>query len=259
MKPSSNITFISFSTIVSKEITRFIRIWSQTLLPPAIIMALYFIIFGNFVGSQLPLTQGYTYMQFIAPGLIMMAVITNAYNNVVSSFFTQRFQKSVDEILVSPTPNWVILLGFSTGGILRGVLVGIIVGLIALCFTHLHFQHLFVTFIAALLTSIFFSFAGFTNALFARKFDDVAIIPTFILTPLTYLGGVFYSLNQLPPHWQTFAKLNPIIYMVDTFRYGLLGITDINVYFSLGLLFLLTCLLFFVNLYLLNKGVGLKP
>lgn len=254
----SKITLIALNTLVIKEVTRFLRIWTQTLLPPAITMTLYFIIFGKLVGSQLNTLHGYTYMQFIAPGLIMMAVITNAYNNVVASFYGMRFHRCIDEILISPTPNWVILFGFAIGGILRGILVGIIVAIVALCFTHIHFQHLFVMFFAVVLTACFFSLAGFTNAMFAKTFDDISIIPTFVLTPLTYLGGVFYSLSQLSPTWQFYAKFNPIIYMVNAFRYSLLGISDVNVYAALITIFTGTCILFIINLYLLRKGIGLK-
>lgn len=254
----NRINQIALSTIIKKEITRFMRIWTQTLLPPLITMSLYFILFGKLVGDQLHLIQGFTYMQFIAPGLIMMTIIMNAYNNVVASFFNMRFQHSIDELLVSPTSNWVILTGFTLGGVLRGIVVGALIALLALCFTHLHVQHGFVLLFVTCCTAIFFSLAGFTNALFAKKFDDISIIPNFILTPLTYLGGVFYSIHQLPEKWQWLAKLNPILYMVNTFRYSLLGIQDFNVALSLCIIFFATAFLFLINLYLLRKGIGLK-
>lgn len=258
MNNSFAVSRIAFTTIINKEVTRFMRIWSQTLLPPAITMTLYFFLFGRLVGSQLNLIHGYTYMQFIAPGLIMMAVITNAYGNVVASFFSLRFQKSIEELLISPTPNWVILTGYMGGGILRGILVGILVAAIALCFTHLKFQHPGIMAIAIIFTAAFFSLAGFTNALFAKRFDDISIIPNFVLTPLTYLGGVFYTIDQLPAKWHMIAKLNPILYMVNVFRYGLLGISDVSVVVALNIIFFGTVFLFVLNLYFLNKGVGLK-
>lgn len=254
----NNINRVALHTLVRKEVIRFTRIWSQTLLPPMITMSLYFILFGKLVGSQLNLIQGFTYMQFIAPGLIMMTIIMNAYNNVVASFFNMRFQRSIDELLVSPTANWVILLGFTMGGMLRGIVVGFFVSLLALCFTKLHVMHFATLCFVTLFTSAFFSLAGFTNALFARKFDDISVIPSFVLTPLTYLGGVFYSIQQLPLHWQWIAKLNPILYMVNAFRYSLLGIQDMNASFSLYIIGIATMTLFAINLYLLNKGIGLK-
>ncbi len=253
-----HINLVAFNTLIIKEVTRFTRIWTQTLLPSAITMTLYFVLFGNLVGSQLRPIQGYSYMQFIAPGLIMMSIITNAYGNVVASFFNMRFQKSIEEILISPTSNWVILLGFMVGGILRGIAVGVIVTILALFFAHLHFQHIFLMLTATFFTSAFFSLAGFTNALFAKKFDDISIIPNFVLTPLTYLGGVFYSIQQLPEHWKIISKLNPILYMVNTFRYSFLNISDVNITMALWTIIAGTILLFYFNLFLLNKGVGLK-
>ncbi|EKD74815.1 MAG: ABC-type multidrug transport system permease component [uncultured bacterium] len=252
------INSIALITLLRKETTRFFRIWPQTLLPPVITITLYFILFGKLVGSQIQAINGHSYMQFIAPGLIMMSIITNAYGNVVASFFSLRFQKSIEELLIAPLSNWVILLGFTFGGILRGLTVGCLVSIIALFFTHLKIQHFFIFFISLFFTSAFFSLAGFTNALFAKKFDDISIIPSFILTPLIYLGGVFYSLAQLPVFWQTFSKFNPLLYMINTFRYSIIGISDINVLMALILIVTGTVLLFLINLYLLNKGVGLK-
>ena len=249
---------VSFLTIVRKEITRFLRIWIQTLLPSAITMALYFIIFGNFIGSRIQGIHGLRYIDFIAPGLIMMAVITNSYANVVSSFFGTKFQRNIEEILVSPTPSWVITCGYACGGVLRGLIVGIIVSLVALFFTKLAVFNIFIVLVYVFLTSIVFSLAGMLNAIFAKKFDDISIVPTFVLTPLTYLGGVFYSIAALPKFWQTLSMANPILYMVNGFRYGFLGVSDINVWLGLGMLIFFAGALFTLNLYLIKKGVGLR-
>ena len=251
-------TYTAFRTIVDKEITRILRIWVQTLLPSAITMSLYFIIFGTFIGSQVRDIDGFTYMEFIVPGIIMMSVITNSFMNVVSSFFSTKFMKSVEEILVSPTPNWVILIGYAAGGVFRGLLVGIIVLLISMFFTSLQIHNLAVVIVFILLTSIAFSLGGFLNATFAKKFDDISLIPTFILTPLTYLGGVFYSIDVLPPILKGISLLNPILYMVNGFRFGFLGISDINIWIGFWMLVALIVVLFYVNLYLLKKGIGLK-
>ena len=256
MKFKENYT--AFRTIVDKEITRILRIWPQTLLPSAITMTLYFIIFGKFIGSQVRDINGFSYMEFIVPGIIMMAVITTSFMNVVSSFFSTKFMRSIEEILVSPTPNWIIITGYSVGGIFRGLLVGIIVLLISLFFTSLQIYNLAVVIVFILLTAIVFSLGVFLNAMLAKKFDDVTIIPTFILTPLTYLGGVFYSISVLPPFWQGVSLLNPIIYMVNGFRFGFLGISDMNVWIGFGMLIVFTVVLFYINLHLLKKGVGIK-
>ena len=220
---------VSLKTIAHKEIQRFLRIWQQTLLPPAITMTLYLVIFGNLIGSRIGEMQGYSYIEFIVPGVIMIAVITNSYANVVSSFFGAKFQRFIEEILVSPTPNLVLLLGYLAGGVVRGLLVGAIVLVISLFFTDLRIHNLGVTASVVLLTALLFSLGGFINAIFARKFDDVSIVPTFILTPLTYLGGVFYSIHLLPPFWQKVSLANPILYLVNAFRYGILGHSDINI------------------------------
>ena len=250
--------FIAFVTILRKEMVRFFRIWVQTLLPPIITMTLYFIIFGHLLGTQIQSMQGFSYIQYIAPGLIMMSVITNAYANVVSSFYGARFNKSVEELLVSPIPNYLFLLGYMAGGVMRGIIVGILVTVLALFFTHLHIHNLFIIFSVVLLAAILFSLAGFTNALYAKKFDDISIIPTFVLTPLTYLGGVFYSIKLLPPLWQTISLFNPILYMVNAFRYGILGVSDIQPYTALLMLLLFCIALFALNMRLLNKGVGIR-
>jgi ABC-2 type transport system permease protein len=249
---------IALFTVIRKEIIRFTRIWTQTLLPPAITMTLYFFIFGKLIGSQVSNISGYTYMQYIVPGLVMMSVITNAYANTSASFFGAKFNKSIEEILVAPVPNYVILLGFTLGGTLRGLGVGIIVMFISLFFTHLQIHNVWIVLGMALLAAMLFSVCGLINAIFAKKFDDVSFIPTFVLTPLTYLGGVFYSVNQLPPLWKKLSLLNPILNIVDSFRYGILGISDISVTFGfilVGVLFFAVCLW---SLLLLNRGTGLR-
>ncbi len=250
--------YIAFQTILRKETTRVLRIWIQTILPSAITSILYFVIFGHVVGSQLNLISGFTYMQYIAPGLIMMAIITNAYSNVVSSFYSARFQRNIEEMLVAPIPNSLILLGFVAGGVVRGLLVGLVVTILALFFTNLQMVSIFTTISIVFLTAILFSLAGFLNGIFAKSFDDISIIPTFVLTPLTYLGGVFYSVQLLPEFWKTLSFGNPILYMVDTFRYGILGVADMNPAFSFGIIILLIVVLFSVNLHLLNKGFNIK-
>lgn len=255
---TTKLHYIAFITILTKEVKRFLRIWPQTILPPVITMGLYFVIFGNLIGPRIGLMKDIPYIQFIAPGLIMMAVITNAYSNVCSSFFSLKFQKSIEELVVSPTPDYVILLGFVGGGIARGLVTGIAVTIIAELFTDLRVQHFFLTFLVIFLAATLFSLAGFINAVFARKFDDVAIVPTFILTPLTYLGGVFYSIDMLSPFWQVASQLNPILYMVSSFRYGMLGITDAALHFSLLFLIIFIGILFGISMFLLKKGVGIK-
>jgi ABC-2 type transport system permease protein len=249
---------VGFYTLLKREANRFLRLWSQTILPPVITMTLYFVIFGKLVGSQIAAVHGVTYMQYIAPGLIMMSVVTNSYMNTVSSFYLLRFQKSIEEILISPLPSSLILLGFTFGGIMRGVVIGGLVTLLSLFFTHLSLHHFLLMLITVLLTSTVFSLAGLTNGIFARNFDDISIVPTFVLTPLTYLGGVFYSLSMLPPFWQKVSLLNPILYLVNAFRYSLLGISDISISHSLVILFLLAISLLGLNYYLLNKGVGIR-
>lgn len=249
---------ISLGSIARKEMTRIFRIWVQTLVPPVITMTLYFIIFGSFIGSQLRDIGGYNYMAFIAPGLIMMSIITNSYSNTVSSFFSTKFQRNIEELLVSPTPNWVIILGYVSGGMTRGLSVGILVSLVSLFFVRLPMFSIFYTVLFAILTSFVFSLAGMINGIFAKKFDDISIIPTFVITPLTYLGGVFYSISLLPEIWQTVSKANPIIYMIGGFRYGFLGISDISVWAGVGMLILFSVLLFSTNLYLLKKGTGIR-
>ncbi len=249
---------VSLKTIIRKEVVRILRIWTQTLIPPVITQTLYFVIFGKFIGSRIGQVQGIDYMSFIVPGLVMMAVINNSYGNTVSSFFSAKFQRNIEEIMVSPTPNWVIVLGYAIGGVIRGVSVGFLVFLVSCFFTRPLIHSFPVILIFVILTSIVFSLGGFMNAMFATKFDDVAIVPTFILTPLTYLGGVFYSVQSLPEFWQNVSRLNPILYMVNGFRYGFYGTSDVHVGLSVFLLFAFIVLLGFLNLRLMEKGAGLK-
>jgi ABC-2 type transport system permease protein len=250
--------YIAFKTIVIKEFLRFTRIWIQTVLPPAVTMVLYFIIFGNLIGSQIGDIHGFAYMQYIVPGLIMLGIIANSYANVVSSFFSAKFQRHIEEMLVSPTPNYIILLGFMSGGMIRGLTVGCMVFLISLLFTHLQVHNLFVTASVVVLTAMLFSLAGFINGVFAKSFDDISIVPTFVLTPLTYLGGIFYSIDMLSPFWRQVSMFNPILYMINAFRYGILGISDINVLTSFAIIIGFIVALFTVGLRLLDKGVGIR-
>jgi ABC-2 type transport system permease protein len=253
-----NEQWIAFMTILTKEVRRFTRIWIQTLLPPAITMALYFVIFGHLIGSQIGSMSGFSYSEFVAPGLIMMAVITNSYANVSASFFSAKFQRSVDEILVSPTPNYIIVLGYVMGGVARGLAVGLIVTVLALAFTQLQISHAWVTFSIIFLTATLFSLAGFINAVYAKSFDDISIIPTFVLTPLTYLGGVFYSISLLPDFWQTVSLFNPVLHMVNAFRYGVLGITDTSLLIAFIGLAISVVILFWVSLLVVERAKGLR-
>ncbi|WP_223786798.1 ABC transporter permease [Marinicella meishanensis] len=251
-------TYIGIKTLLRKEVTRIIRIWSQTLLPPAITMTLYFVIFGNLIGSRIGEMGGFDYMSFIVPGLVMMAVITSSYGNMVSSFFGAKFAKHVEELLVSPMPNWAILAGYVSGSLFRGLSVGLIVTLISLFFTDIQVHNVWIILSTVVLTSIVFSLGGFINAAFANKFDDIAIIPTFVLTPLTYLGGVFYSITLLPDFWQKVSLINPVLYMVNTFRYGFLGVSDINLGVAYGIIIAFVLILGFCSWYILHKGIGLR-
>lgn len=244
--------FIAFYTLFYKEIKRILRIWPQTLLPPVITMTLYFVIFGQMIGSRVGQMGGVSYMQFIVPGLIMMAVITNSYSNVVSSFFSTKFNGSIDELLVSPVSKHSILLGYVGGGVFRGLMIAWIVSMVALFFTKLTITHFGIMSITIIGTSVLFSLAGFINALFARSFDDISIVPSFVLTPLTYLGGVFYAIGDLPKFWQNISLLNPIVYMVNAFRYGILGYSDVDVVYSL-MAILVFCGIFYSVAYALLK------
>ena len=254
----STTNYVAFRTIVVKEVRRYMRIWLQTVLPPMVTTALYFIIFGQLIGRQLGSIAGYTYMDYIVPGLILMAVITNSYANVVSSFYGAKFSHYVEELLIAPVPNWVILAGYVGGGVARGVSVGIVVTIVSQFFTDISVHSYGVTLLVFVVTSILFATAGFINAVYANSFDDISIVPTFVLTPLTYLGGVFYSISLLPDFWQTVSLANPVLYMINAFRYGLLGVTDIPLGVAFGLIALFTIVLIAYALRLLNRGVGIK-
>lgn len=250
--------YVAFKTIVIKEVLRFSRIWVQTVLPPVITTALYFIIFGNLIGPQIGDMDGFRYMDYIVPGLIMLAVIANSYANVVSSFYGSKFQHNIEEMLVSPVPNYIILVGFITGGVARGITVGIAVTLVSLFFSELQIYNMSIIISIVILTSILFSLAGFINGIFANSFDDISIIPTFVLTPLTYLGGIFYSIKLLPEFWQNVSLANPILYMINAFRYGFLGVTDINLWVSYSIIIGFIVLLYVYCLHLLNIGHGIR-
>jgi ABC-2 type transport system permease protein len=254
----SKTVMVAMYTLARKEIVRILRIWSQTILPPAITMTLYFVIFGNLIGKRIGQMGGFDYMSFIVPGLVMMSVITNSYGNIVSSFFGAKFSKHIEEMLVSPMPNIVILIGHVVGALARGLLVGSIVTIIALFFSKIEIFNIWIILSTVVLTSIVFALGGFINACLANKFDDIAIIPAFILTPLTYLGGVFYSISLLPEFWQTVSKFNPVLYMVNAFRYGFLGVSDVDIYFAYSIIIGFVILLGSVCMYLLNKGIGLR-
>jgi len=249
---------IAFHTIIRKEIHRFLRIWPQTLLPPAITTALYFLIFGKLIGDRIGNINGVSYMDYIVPGIILMSVISHSYANVVSSFYSTKFQRNIEELLVAPIPNWVILFGYVGGGIARGLLVGMVVTGISLFFAEINVNNIAITISVYFLTATLFALAGFINAVFADSFDDISIIPNFVLTPLSYLGGIFYSVSMLPEIWQTISLANPILYMINAFRYGLIGVSDVNIQLAYiitaGFILFLTLL----SLLLLHKGIGIK-
>ncbi|MGE4303465.1 MAG: ABC transporter permease [Novosphingobium sp.] len=249
---------VALQTIVHREIRRYTRIWPQTLLPPAITMVLYFVIFGSLIGARIGEMDGFSYMDYIVPGLIMMSVITNSYSNVVSSFFSTKFQRSIEELLVSPVSPHVIVVGFALGGITRGLAVAVIVTLLSMFFTDLQVHHLGITVLVITLTASIFALGGFINAVFARNFDDISIIPTFVLTPLTYLGGVFYSIHLLSPFWQTLSLANPVLHMVNAFRYGILGVSDIRIGVAISFMLVAVALLYLVSVRLLMSGRGMR-
>lgn len=250
--------WIAFSTLVRKEITRFMRIWVQTLVPPVITMTLYFLIFGQLIGRQIGSMQGVSYIEYIAPGLIMMSVITSSYGNTVSSFFSAKFQSNIEELMIAPMPHFVVIAGYVVAGVCRGLLTGFIVTLVTACFVNIHFSNMGIVVLTVILTSILFSLAGLLNALFAKSFDDISIIPTFVLTPLTYLGGVFYSLDMLPDVWKFISGFNPIVYMINAFRYGFLGISDIDISLSFLLILLFITCLYGMTYRLFKSGFGLR-
>jgi ABC-2 type transport system permease protein len=256
--PIASVRWTGLRTIVIREYGRIVRIWAQTLVPSAVTATLYFVIFGSLIGRRIGDMGGFDYRAYLAPGLIMMSVITNSYGNVVSSFFGAKFGKHIEELLVSPLPNWIILLGYLCGGLIRGMLVGAVVTVVALLFTHLHIHHLGVIIAAALLTSAVFSLGGFINAVFAKNFDQVNWIPAFVLTPLTYFGGVFYSVSMLPEWAQRISMVNPILHMVNAFRFGFLGTSDVDVVRAFLIMGGCTVALFGWALHLLNKGTGIR-
>jgi len=258
MTPRTFRNLIGLYTISRREIIRFCRIWSQTLLPSVITTALYFVIFGNLIGVLIGRMGGVRYIEYIVPGLVMMAIITNSYANVVASFFGAKFQKNIEEILVSPLPSYIILWGFLLGGIARGLVVGILVTLLSLFFANISVQHLGMTFFVGILTATLFSLGGLMNGIFAKKFDDINIVPTFILTPLTYLGGVFYSVSLLPDLWKWVTYINPVFYMINAFRYGMLGKSDVDITVSLWIIMGFVLVLYLTCLWLLKKGVGIR-
>ena len=249
---------VALGTVARREVMRILRIWTQTLIPPAITMTLYFLIFGGLIGSRVGKMEGISYMDFIVPGLVMMSVIQNSYGNISSSFFGAKFGRHIEELLVSPMPNWVILGGYVAGAVLRGLLVGAIVLVIAMFFTKVRMPHPLITLSTVILGATIFALAGFVNAVYAKKFDDIAIVPTFILTPLTYLGGVFYSIVLLPGWAQSATYANPIFYMVNAFRYGLLGSSDVSLWVAYALMLGFVALLGGFALWLLKRGVGLR-
>ncbi len=249
---------IALKSILTKEIQRFMRIWVQTLVPPAITISLYFVIFGSLIGPRIGEMGGFDYMSFIVPGLIMMSVITNSYSNVASSFFSAKWQRNVEEMLVAPVPNWVIVAGYVGGGMCRGILVGLIVTSVSLLFVDIQLHNVWVVIATVMLTSATFALGGLINAIFAGSFDDISIIPTFILTPLTYLGGVFYSISLLPDFWQGVSQANPIVYMVNAFRYGFLGFTDVSLVTAFAVIGVFIITLFTIAMVLISKGIGLR-
>ena len=250
--------YVAFMSIMRKEIRRYLRIWSQTLLPSAITMSLYYVIFGNLIGSRIGTMGGFSYMEFVVPGLIMMAIVTNSYANVVASFFGAKFNNSVEELLVSPIPPYIILCVYVAGGVSRGVLVAIIVTAVSLFFTRLPIYSPLLVIVVVALTSILFSLLGFINAVFANTFDDINIVPTFVLTPLTYLGGVFYSLDLLPDFWAAVSQANPLVYVVSAFRFGMLGVSDVNITFAISMILLCLLVAFSYSLHLLRTGKRLR-
>lgn len=251
-------SIIALQSIFTKEVSRYCRIWTQTLLPPAITMALYFVIFGQLIGSRVGKMDGIDYVEYIAPGIIMMSVITNSYANVVSSFFSAKFQRSIEEMIVAPVPTLYILLGYVAGGVTRGLITGVVVTLVASQFVDFNIHSYLIVVGVVFLTSVLFATAGLINAIYARKFDDISIVPTFVLTPLTYFGGVFYSISLLPEFWQNFSLFNPVLYMVNAFRFGFLGLSDIQISHALILIVCFIVALFAFAYYLLARGIGIR-
>ena len=250
--------YVAFKTIVVREVIRFMRIWVQTVLPAMIMTALYFVIFGNLIGSQIGDVGGVDFIAFIVPGLILMSVITNAYANVVSSFYSSKFQGNIDEMLIAPIPNWIILAGYVSGGLMRGLIVGLAVTLVAFFFVDMQIHNLAVVITTVILTALLFSMAGLVNAIYAKSFDDISIVPTFVLTPLTYLGGIFYSIDMLNDFWHQVSLFNPVLYMINAFRYGFLGVSDISLVTAYTIIIAFVVGLFVFALFLLERGTGIR-
>lgn len=249
----------SFYTMLRKDVVRMMRIWTQTFLPSVITSVLYFLIFGSVLGDRIGGFGDHSYVQFVIPGLVMLAVVTNAFSNVAFTFFTSKFfSRNIDEILVSPTPPWVFIAGFISGGVVRGVIIGFLVLIVSLIFATPALAHPLVVLAFLFLSSILFALGGLVNGIYAKNFDGIQIVPTFVLTPLVYLGGVFYSVHMLPAWWQTLTFLNPIFYLINGFRYGFLGIADVSLWISFAVLFTMISILVALNWYLIRKGLGLK-
>ena len=255
---SASKMWIAYLTVMRKELVRIFRIWAQTILPPVVTTSLYFVVFGTFIGSQLAPIHGLSYIQFIVPGLIMMSIITSSYMNTVSNFYFAKFMRNIDEMLVSPMPDWLVIAGFISGGVMRGLIVGFFVLLVSLFFSHLVIFNIFVLVAAVLMTSVLFSLAGLINGVYAKGFDGISIVPTFVLTPLTYLGGIFYSISQFPEFWQKVSLLNPILYMVNAFRYGFLGVSDVPVWICFSVLIGFTLIFTAIVTFLFKRGMGVK-
>jgi ABC-2 type transport system permease protein len=250
--------WIAYKTIVTKEILRFARIWVQTIIPPVITTSLYLLIFGGLMGGRIGQMQGIDYLHFIVPGIILMTVIMQSYANTVSSFFMTKYNNSFEELLVSTTPNWVILMGFVSGGIARGFFVGLAVTFTISFFVEIQTYNLLIIAVTFLLTSVMFSLAGFINAVFARTFDDISIVPNFVLLPLTYLGGMFYSIDILPSFWRSVSAFNPIYYMMDAFRLGFLGIGSVELWKAFLVPVIMIVILALIANALLGRGVSIK-
>ena len=257
MSPSQ--MFTSFYTIVRKDVVRIFRIWPQTFLPSIITSVLYFLVFGKVLGGRIGDIGGHLYITFVVPGLVMLAVVTNSFSNVATTFFQAKFfARNIDEILVSPTPPWVIIAGYVAGGMVRGITIGLLVIIVAAFFSPLPLTHPFIILLFLILSSLIFSLAGLVNGIYAKSFDGITIVPTFVLTPLVYLGGVFYSAQALPPLWQKFTFADPIFYLVDGFRVGFMGFSDVSLGISLAVLGTLTAILIAINWYFIRTGLGLR-
>jgi len=252
------VNWIAFKTLVVKEIRRFMRIWIQTIVPPAVSAVLYMTIFGTLIGTRIGEMDGHPYINFVVPGIIMMSIITNSYSNAVSSFFGAKFQNSIEEMLIAPTHNWVILAGFVVGGVCRGLAVGALVAAVSMFYTRITIENPLITIMVVVLTSTLFAIGGVINSVYAKSFDDISIIPNFVLTPLTYLGGIFYSVKLLPDFWYGVSLLNPVLYMINGFRYGILGSSDFPIWWSFFIIVVFIIVLAAIALHLMNKGVGIK-